>query len=105
MYCCIAVLLYSDCGVQYRANEYQRVLNEHNIQYSMSRKGNCWDNVVMESFFGRFKVELIYAENYKTVSESTAGIFEYIEIFYNQTRRHSALNYMSPNEFEAKYYN
>jgi len=99
------VLLHSDRGVQYRAKEYQTALKSHGIQCSMSRKGNCWDNAVMEAFFARFKVELIYAENYKVVSEAKAGIFEYIELFYNQTRRHSALNYMSPNRFEAKYYN
>ena len=57
----------------------------------------------MEAFFGRLKVELVYAENYKTVNEAYTGIFEFIELFYNPVRRHSALGYMSPNEFEAKY--
>ena len=71
----------------------------------MSRKGNCWDNAVMESFFGRFKVELIYAENYKTIEAAQAGIFEYIEMFYNRQRRHSAIGYMSPNQYEQKFNN
>jgi len=96
-------LLHSDRGVQYRGNEYQRALSESNIVCSMSRKGDCWDNAVMESFFGRFKVELIYAENYKTVETAQAGIFEYIEMFYNRLRRHSAIDFMSPHEYEQQY--
>lgn len=97
------ILLHSDRGVQYRGHDYQNALKENGILCSMSRKGNCWDNAVMESFFGRFKVELIYAENYKTVEDTHAGIFEYIEIFYNKQRRHSAIGYMSPNEYEKQY--
>jgi len=97
------LLLHSDRGVQYRGNEYQQTLTRHNILCSMSRKGNCWDNAVMESFFGRFKVELIYAENYKNVETAQTGIFEYIEMFYNRKRRHSAINNMSPYEYEQQY--
>jgi putative transposase len=96
-------VIHSDRGVQYRGNEYQEALQQHGLQCSMSRKGNCWDNAVMESFFSRLKVELIYAENYKTVEEARAGIFEYIEIFYNRTRRHSANGYISPLERERQY--
>lgn len=69
----------------------------------MSRKGNCWDNAVMEAFFSRLKVELIYAENYQTMEDARAGIFEYIELFYNHTRRHSANGYVSPNDRERQY--
>jgi transposase InsO family protein len=98
-----SVLLHSDRGVQYRGHEYQHALKENGILCSMSRKGNCWDNAVMESFFGRLKVELIYAENYKTVEDTHSGIFEYIEIFYNKQRRHSAIGYMCPNEYEKQY--
>lgn len=98
------VLLHSDRGVQYRGHEYQQLLKDHGVECSMSRKGNCWDNAVMESFFGRLKVELIYAECYKTVEETHAGVFEYIEMFYNRQRRHSAIGYISPHEFEQKYY-
>ena len=96
-------LIHSDRGVQYRSNRYQELLQSHDVQCSMSRKGNCWDNAVMESFFSRFKVELIYAENYKSVEEARAGIFEYIELFYNRVRRHSAINYLSPNEYEQQF--
>jgi len=95
-------IIHSDRGVQYRANKYQQLLLDNKIHCSMSRKGNCWDNAAMESFFSRLKVELIYAENYRTIDEAQAGIFEYIELFYNSVRRHSAIGYMSPNDFEAK---
>ena len=96
-------VIHSDRGVQYRANEYQEALRQHGLRCSMSRKGNCWDNAVMESFFSRLKVELIYAENYKSVEDARAGIFEYIELFYNRTRRHSANGYVSPNDREQQY--
>ena len=69
----------------------------------MSRTGNCWDNAVMESFFSRLKVELIYAEQYQTIDEVRSGVFEYIEMFYNRKRRHSAIGYMSPIDFEQQY--
>lgn len=97
------LLLHSDRGVQYRGLEYQEALEAHDIQCSMSRKGNCWDNAAMESFFSRLKVELIYAENYKRIEEAKAGIFEYIELFYNPKRRHSANGYVSPNEYEQRF--
>jgi len=97
------LVLHSDRGVQYRANEYQQLMKDHGVLCSMSRKGNCWDNAVAESFFSRFKVELIYAECYKTIKETQAGVFEYIEMFYNRQRRHSANGYISPHEFEQKY--
>ena len=96
-------LIHSDRGVQYRSNSYQEALQSYDVQCSMSRKGNCWDNAVMESFFSRLKVELIYAENYRSVDEARAGIFEYIELFYNRVRRHSAIDYFSPNEYEQKF--
>ena len=96
-------VIHSDRGVQYRGNEYQAALEQHGLTCSMSRKGNCWDNAVMESFFSRLKVELIYAENYKKVEDARAGIFEYIEIFYNRLRRHSAIGYISPHEYEQKF--
>ena len=97
------VLLHSDRGVQYRGYDYQNALKANGIQCSMSRTGNCWDNAVMESFFSRLKVELIYAEKYKTIEETYAGIFEYIEMFYNRRRRHSTLGYISPHEYEQQY--
>jgi len=96
-------VIHSDRGVQYRGNEYQAALEMRGLRCSMSRKGNCWDNAVMESFFSRLKVELIYAENYRTVDEARAGIFEYIEIFYNRNRRHSSIGYVSPEVFEQQH--
>ncbi|KEA64434.1 Mobile element protein [Marinobacterium lacunae] len=96
------LIIHSDRGVQYRSNHYQALMERHGCRPSMSRKGNCWDNAVMESFFSRLKVELIYAEQYRTVEEAKSGIFEYIEVFYNRIRRHSALGYVSPAEYERK---
>jgi transposase InsO family protein len=96
-------LIHSDRGVQYRGNEYQEALKSHGLRCSMSRKGNCWDNAVMESFFSRLKVELIYAENYRSVEEARSGIFDYIEVFHNRKRRHSAIGYVSPHEYEQQF--
>jgi len=96
-------LIHSDRGVQYRSNRYQEMLQDNGFSCSMSRKGNCWDNAVIESFFSRLKVELIYAENYRAVEKARSGIFEYIELFYNRIRRHSANGYISPNQYEQKY--
>ncbi len=98
-------LIHSDRGVQYRSNSYQETLQAYGFESSMSRTGNCWDNAVMESFFSRLKVELIYAEDYRTVEEARAGIFEYIELFYNRVRRHSANGYLSPNAYEQQFIN
>lgn len=94
------LIVHSDRGVQYRSNRYQKLLKDNGCLISMSRPGNCWDNAVMESFFSRLKVELIYAERFSTIGEARSAIFEYIEIFYNRKRRHSAIGYISPMEFE-----
>ncbi|MCS6325510.1 MAG: transposase [Nitrospira sp.] len=89
-------------SAQYAATSYQRVLKAHGLIPSMSRKGNCWDNACVESFFGTLKRELVYHRHYATRDEATRDIFEYIEVFYNRMRRHSALGYDSPAEFEAR---
>lgn len=94
------VILHSDRGVQYRSQSYVDFVERKGLKASMSRKGNCWDNAPMESFFSRLKVELIYARNYQTMNEAKAGIFEYIEIFYNRKRRDSANDNLSPAEYE-----
>ena len=94
------MMVHSDRGVQYRSNRYQQKLENLGCCISMSRKGNCWDNAAMESFFSRFKVELIYAENFETIKDARLGIFEYIEVFHNRLRRHSANGYISPYQFE-----
>ena len=89
----------SDRGVQYASEHYQGMLKKYGITCSMSRKGNCWDNAPMESFFATLKKELVHHENYATHAQARQSLFEYIEVFYNRTRRHSALSYKSPSQF------
>ena len=98
------LILHSDRGVQYRSGEYHQALADHKLRASMSRKGNCWDNAVMESFFSRLKVELVYAEDFKTAEQAYQSLFHYIEVFYNRVRRHSSLGYKSPAQYEENYY-
>lgn len=98
------LILHSDRGVQYRSSEYQFLLINNRIRPSMSRKGNCWDNAVIESFFARLKVESIYAEQFKGKQDAYSCVFEYIETFYNSIRRHSANDYKSPNTIEQEYH-
>jgi len=94
------LIVHSDRGIQYRSNEYRQKLIDKGFKISMSRKGDCWDNAVVESFFSRFKVECIYPSVFKSIDDAKIKIFEYIEIFYNRKRRHSALGYISPMQFE-----
>lgn len=94
------LLVHSDQGVQYRSNWYQSKLLNNSCQISMSRRGNCWDNAAVESFFSRLKVELIFGEKFTTLEHAEQEIFEYIEVFYNRQRRHSANGYISPMQFE-----
>jgi len=94
------LLHHSDRGSQYASHEYQQLLAAHGIHSSMSRKGNCWDNAVAESFFATLKVELVYPSRWSTRTQARNELFEYIELFYNRQRRHSALGYLCPNEFE-----
>jgi len=91
---------HSDQGVQYACKEYQQVLAAEGAVCSMSRKGDCWDNALAESFFGTLKKELIHGEKFETRQQAISAIFEYIEVFYNRQRRHSKLGYISPVEFE-----
>ncbi len=93
---------HSDRGGQYAATEYQKLLTDTAMICSMSRKGDCWDNAPMESFFATLKAELIYREQFKTRQEAKAKIFEYIEVFYNRQRRHSTLGYKNPVDFERR---
>ena len=97
------LLHHSDRGSQYAANDYRKLLQARGITCSMSRKGNCWDNAVAESFFATLKVEFIHESLFRTRSQATTEIFEYIEVFYNRMRRHSFLGYLSPQEFESNY--
>ena len=96
------LIIHSDRGVQFRSVKYLDLVRSSGCLPSMSRQGNCWDNAVMESFYSRLKVELIYAEQFGSMEEVRSGIFEYIEIFYNRKRRHSALGNISPAEFERR---
>lgn len=93
-------LHHSDRGSQYASEDYRRLLEERGIACSMSRKGNCWDNAVVESFFSSLKLELVYERSFATREEAKRALFEYIEVFYNRRRRHSALGYVSPAEYE-----
>jgi putative transposase len=94
------LLSHSDRGSQYASEHYQRLLARHGITCSMSRKADCWDNAPMESFFASLKKELVHGADFATRSEARAAIFEYIEVFYNNQRRHSSLGYVSPAEYE-----
>jgi len=91
---------HSDRGSQYCSNDFQKMLKAHGMLSSMSRKGNCWDNAVAESFFGSLKTERVFFSSYKTREEARRDIVDYIEMFYNSNRRHSYLGYVSPKEFE-----
>jgi putative transposase len=93
------LVAHSDRGVQYASEHYQHLLTKHGITCSMSHKGNCWDNAPMESFFATLKKELVHHEEYPTRQEARQSLFEYIEVFYNRVRRHSALGYQSPSQF------
>ncbi len=95
------LLHHSDRGVQYASEDYMHLIQSHNIQASMSGKGDCWDNAVMESFWSTLKTELVNHEHYATHEQARASIFEYIEVFYNRKRIHSSLGYVSPETFEA----
>jgi len=95
-------IFHSDRGVQYACDDVRAYLKEQNFIQSMCGKGNCFDNAIIETFFGTLKSELVYFHNYRTKADAKQSIFEYIEIYYNRYRRHSALDYMSPFEFENK---
>lgn len=96
---------HSDRGSQYASHDYQGVLKEYGMTASMSRKGNCWDNAPMESFFNSLKNERTHHQRYATREEARRDTFEYIEVFYNRSRRHSALGYQSPAAFHAAWLN
>jgi transposase InsO family protein len=95
---------HSDRGSQYASHQIRNLLAANQIQVSMSGKGNCYDNAVMESFFGTLKNEWVHHQRYQSRYQARLDIFKYIEGFYNTVRLHSTLGYMSPNEFEAMYH-
>jgi putative transposase len=97
-----AKLHHSDRGCQYASAAYRAELAQHGIECSMSRRGNCWDNAPMESFFATLKRELAHRSHWQTRDQARHDVFDYIEVFYNRQRQHSALNYQPPSLFEEK---
>jgi len=91
---------HTDRGSQYASADYQKMLNEHGITCSMSRKGDCYDNAVAESFFSRLKSEWVRHYRYRSRREAIGSLFYYIEIFYNRKRRHSSINYVTPQQYD-----
>ncbi len=95
------LLHHSDQGIQYCTNQYVELLKRHGIVRSMSRKGNCYDNAVVESFFSSLKNELVHHQDYYTRQEARSDIFDYIELFYNRRRKHESLGYHTPAAYES----
>jgi putative transposase len=95
------LLHHSDRGSQYASDDYQGLLKRHGIMVSMSGKGDCYDNAMMESFWATLKCELVHQQRYATREQARQSIFEYVEVFYNRKRLHSSLGYVSPDSFEA----
>src|SRR6266700_2313831 len=97
-----ALLHHSARGTQYTSEQFQNLMADHGVVYSMSRSGNVWDNAAMESFFSSLKIERTARKTYQTRDEARADVFDYIERFYNPKRRHSTIGYLSPMEFESQ---
>ena len=93
---------HSDRGSEYASTSYQEMLHQHDIQISMSRKGDCYDNAMMESFWGTLKEECVGQSLFRSRKEAKTALFDYIEVFYNRKRRHSSLDYLSPVDFEKQ---
>jgi putative transposase len=96
------LIVHSDRGSQYASLDYQALLERHGALASMSRKGDCYDNAAMESFFHSLKVQQVHDVRYQTREDAKADLFEYIETYYNPIRRHSTLNYLSSKDFENR---
>jgi transposase InsO family protein len=96
------LIWHTDRGSQYASDSHRAILNQHHVIQSMSRKGNCWDNAVSESFFHTLKTELVHHHQYQTREEAAQAIFEYIEVFYSRERIHSANDYLSPVDYELQ---
>ena len=94
------LLHHSDRGSQYTSSGYQTLLKQYGIEISMSGKGDCYDNALMESFFGTVKEECVEQQTYQTRAEARQSVFEYLEVFYNRQRKHSSLGYLSPAIYE-----
>jgi putative transposase len=97
------LIFHSDRGIQYACKEFRELLKKNNIIQSMSRRRNCWDNAVAESFFKTLKVERVYHRKYMNEIQTKSDLFKYIEIFYNRKRLHSSLNYTNPVDYKKRY--
>jgi len=97
-----SLILHSDRGAQFASAPYRHLLAQHGLLPSMARKGNCYDNAFIESFWSSLKYELVYHRRFATLAEARTAIFDYIESFYNRTRLHSSLDYLSPIKFESQ---
>jgi putative transposase len=95
------LIIHSDRGAQFASAAYRQLLSQHGLTASMSRKGNCYDNAFIESFWSTLKYELVYHHRFVTRAQARTAIFDYIETFYNRTRLHSSLAYQSPINFES----
>ena len=98
----LGLIFHTDRGCQYTSHDFRELLARHGIVQSLSRPGQCWDNAVAESFFATLKEELIYRGSWPTRVAARRAIFEYVEVFYNRQRMHSALGYLSPVDYEAR---
>ena len=97
------LIFHSDRGVQYASHDFRKLLKDNHAVQSMSRKGNCWDNACAESFFSTLKNEEVFHKNYRTRKEARSSIFEYIAVFYNRFRKHTFLDYVSPEKYEKEW--
>ena len=97
------LMIHSDRGIQYASKDFRKVLNKEGFIQSMSRKGNCWDNAVAESFFHTLKTQLVHHVKFKTIDEAEKILFKYIEIYYNRRRKHSSNGWQSPADCELKW--
>ncbi len=98
-------MIHSDRGVQYASDDFRKILKKHHFIQSMSRKGNCWDNAVAESFFHSIKTQMIHHCRFQNVAETEQALFNYIEVYYNRRRKHSTNGYKSPAHYEAECWN
>jgi putative transposase len=96
------LIIHSDQGAQFASAAYRQILAQHGLLASMARKGNCYDNAFIESFWSSLKYELVYHRRFATLAEARTAIFDYVETFYNRTRLHSSLDYLSPINFESQ---
>jgi putative transposase len=99
------LMIHSDRGIQYASGDFRAMLKEHGFIQSMSRKGNCWDNAVAESFFHSIKTQMIHHRKFQSMAETEQALFNYIEVYYNRRRKHSTNGYKSPANYEMEYLN